>query len=215
MKKFIWLAALLGLSCATRIDPVLLRLDGRQDLEITLNDKFATPALVRGMLADLSKIKKEKRTKPLMQFIKENARLFKLNTPDQELRLLRSDGDDLGFTHYRYERLHKGVPIYSDELILHVNAKSQIFEVDGHYHPSITAAAAPAITAEKAGVLAKEQGVIHKMQRVDTTALVFYPVEDDLCLAWHVTLGGGMNQWDYFIDGQTGAVLFDQDRRRF
>jgi bacillolysin len=215
MRKLIWLTALLGLSCAHSIDPASLRLAGRQDLDITQNDKFGTPMLVRGDLADLSKIKKEKRAEPLMQFVKENLQLFKLLAPDQELRLLRSKEDELGFTHYRYERLHKGVPIYGDELILHVNAESHIYQANGQYHPSLTAAAKPAITAQKADTLALERGVTHKMRVVDKSTLVFYPVQEDLRLAWYVILSGGMNKWDYFIDAQTGALLFDQDRRRF
>ena len=215
MKTIIWLTALCGLSCANRMDPASLRLAGRQDLDITQNEELATPTLVRGTLADLSKIKKEKRAEPLLQFVKENPQLFKLNAPDQELRLLRSEGDDLGFTHYRYERVHKGVPIYGDELILHVNAESQIYQANGRYHPSIMAETEPAITAEKAGTLALEQGVSHKMQNVAKSVLVFYPMQEELRLAWHVTLSGGMNKWDYFMDAQTGAVLFDQDMRRF
>ncbi len=215
MRNIIWLTAMLGLSCAHRIDPDSLRLAGRQDLDITQNDKLATPTLVRGALADFSKIKKEKRAKPLMQFVKENTQIFKLLAPDQELRLLRSEGDELGFTHYRYERLHKGVPIYGDELILHINAEASLYQVNGRYHPSITAAVEPAVTAQKADTLALERGATHKMRTVDKSTLVFYPMEEDLLLAWHVILSGGMNKWDCFIDAQTGAVLFDQDQRRF
>jgi bacillolysin len=215
MRNIIWLAALLGLNCAHRIDPASLRLAGRQNIEITQNDKLGTPTLVRGNLADLSDINKEKRAKPLLQFIKENPQVFKLDAPDQELRLLRSEKDDLGFVHYRYERLHKGVPIYGDELILHVNDKSQLYQANGQYHASLSIATEHVITAEKAGILALEQGVAHKMKNVDKTTLVFYPAQDVLHLAWHVILSGGMNKWDYFIDAQTGAVLFDQDLRRF
>jgi len=215
MRRFIGLTALVCLSCVHHIDPASLRLAGRRDLEIIQNDKFGTPKLVRGGLADLSKIKKEKRAGPLMQFVKENSQLFKLLAPDRELRLLRSEEDDLGFTHYRYERLHKEVPIYGDELILHVNAESQIYQANGAYHPSFTAAAEPSITAQKADTLALKQGVIHEMRVVDKSTLVFYPVQEELRLAWQVILSGGMNKWDYFIDAQTGAVLFDQDRRRF
>ncbi len=215
MRNLFWLAALLGLSCAHRIDPASLRLAGRQDLEITHDNKLATPTLVKGTLADLSKIKFEKRSEPLLQFFTENPQLFKLNTPDKELRLLRSDSDDLGFTHYRYERLHNGVPIYGDELILHVNAKSEIYQANGLYHPSLTSSTEPAVDAKKAGTTALEQGAAHKMQTVDQSTLVFYPIKEELRLAWHVILSGGMNKWDYFIDAQTGTVLFDQDRRRF
>jgi Zn-dependent metalloprotease len=215
MRNIFCLAALLGLSCAHRIDPALLRLDGRQDIEVAQNDRFSTPSLVRGSLADLSKIKNEKRPQALTRFLKENVLLFKIADPDRELRLLRADGDDLGFTHYRYERLHREVPVYGDELILHVNDKSQVYQVNCNYHASLAAAAAPSLAAEKAGTLALEQGAGKGMLKVEETALVFYPVRENVRLSWHVMLSGGMNQWEYFIDAATGDVLFDQDRRRF
>ncbi len=215
MRTLIWLTALFGLTCAHRIDPESLRLAGRQDLEITRDDRLTTPTLVRGALADLSKIKKERRAETLMQFVKENTQLFKLREPEQELRLLRGEGDELGFTHYRYERLHQGVPIYGDEMILHVNAESRVYQVNGRYHPSLTAEARPAVTAQQADSIALEKGAAHRMRTADKSVLVFYPAQEELRLAWQVLLAGGMNQWEYFIDAQTGAVLFDQDKRRF
>ncbi|MBN1998671.1 hypothetical protein JW935_14015 [candidate division KSB1 bacterium] len=215
MKKLIWLTALLGVSCAHRIDPASMRLTGRQDIDITVDKELDTPILVKGTLADLSRIKKQKRPQPLLLFFKENSDIFKLQEPGTELRLLRRDEDELGFTHYRYERVHNGVPIFGDELIVHVNDKSEIYLINGRYHPSLTIKATPAITAEKAGILALEQGRIHKMQSADKSNLVYYPIGDNVRLAYHVILSGGKNRWDYYIDAENGRVLFDQDRRRF
>jgi bacillolysin/thermolysin len=174
-------------------------------------------------------VKPKKQLKPLRQFFKENSAIFKLADAEKELRLLRSDVDELGFTHHRYERLHNGRPIYGDELILHVNDKSEVYQFNGRYHPSpavkndsqpaagtsVFAATAPVITAKKAGNLALEQGLSHQMQSIDQNTLLYYPVGDSLRLAYQITLRGGMNQWDYFIDAENGRVLFEQDRRRF
>jgi len=229
MKSLLWLTALLGLNCSQSIDPASLRLAGRQDLEIALDDNLTTPTLLRGQLADLSNVKKENRPEPLLLFFTENAELFKLLAPDSELRLLRSDEDELGFVHYRYARLHRGVPIYGDELIVHVDDKARLYMVNGSYHPSIVkddseAGAEPSnqaassdsiLSAQQATDLALEKGSSHKMQAVDSVELVYYPVDKNLSLAWYVTLKGGMNKWDYFIDAHDGRVLFEQDRRRF
>ncbi|MBN2201552.1 hypothetical protein JW777_06355 [bacterium] len=215
MKILFLTAALLGLSCANHIDPSLLRLEGRKDVEITGNEKLGTPSRISGELADLSGIKKNKRPEALIRFFSENTFLFKLSDPEKELRLIRAEDDALGFTHFRFERVHGGVPVYLDELILHVNAKSSLYRFDGHYHPSFDLKAEPSVSAEKAGRIALDAAAERRMERVDRTELVFYPAPSGMRLAWHVTLGGGMNQWDYFIDGLDGSVLFDQDRRRF
>jgi len=215
MKNLLWLAALLGLSCAHRIDPAALRLAAREGIEISPQEKLTTPAQVKGDLADLSKIKKEKRTATLLQFLQENPEVFKIQSAATELHLLRSDDDELGFTHYRYARLLKEVPVFGDELILHVNKEGQLYMVNGHYHPTQVVKSEPALSSKKAGAIALEQGKAQGMQSIEKSGLVFYPVQGALHLAWEILLSGGMNKWVYFVDAQDGAVLFDQDRRRF
>lgn len=215
MRNLFWIAALVGLGCAHRMDPAALRLEGRQDLEITRHEILNTPTQVRGRLADLSSIKKTKRSAPLLQLVQENQALFKLRDPGKELRLLESKEDGLGFTHYRFARVHAGVPVHGDELLIHVNDKAEVYQVNGLYHASISDKSEPAISAERAGALALEQGTTHKMDAVDNSTLIYYPAGEELRLAWQVTLRGGMNKWDYYIDALDGKVLFDQDRRRF
>ncbi len=215
MKIIFLTAALLGLACANHIDPSLLKLEGRKDVEMNVDENLGTPIRITGNLADLSGIQKEKRAESLIGFFGANADRFGLKNPGKELRLIRAEGDDLGFTHYRYERVHKGVPVLQDELILHVNAQSVLYRFDGHYHPSFSLQAEPSVNAEKAGSLALDAASAQRMERVDRTELVFYPAPSGMRLAWHVTLGGGLNQWEYVIDSLDGSVLFDRDKRRF
>ncbi|HPM58869.1 MAG TPA: hypothetical protein PLN72_04755 [bacterium] len=214
MRNLIFVLVPLLLSCAHSIDPASLRLASRQGIEITRSDRLTTPATVKGALADLGKVKKDKRAETLLLFLKENSDTFKIQAPELELKLLRSDEDELGFTHYRYARLIREVPVYGDELTLHINNKSQLYMVNGQYHPTQLPESKPTLTAEKAEAIALEKGQAHRMQAIDKTGLVFYPVEEGLRLAWHVILRGGLNKWDYFIDAADGRILFDQDRKR-
>ncbi len=215
MKHVLWLAVLIGVNCAHRIDPVSLRLAGRQDIEITRDERLSTPSLVRGKLANLSGIDVKKHAETIMLFLKENPELFRLQSPESELRLSRSEDDDLGFRHFRYERLINQVPIYGDELIIHINKQADIYQVNGQYHASLVRTTTPDIPADRAGAIALELGAAHKMQKVEKSTLIFYPAHGDLHLAWQVRLMGGIYRWEYFIDAQNGTLLFDQDRRRF
>ncbi|HNY92197.1 MAG TPA: hypothetical protein PKM23_11800 [bacterium] len=214
MRNLIFVAVPLLLSCAHSIDPASLRLASRQGIEITRSDRLTTPATVKGALADLGKVKKDKRAETLLLFLKENSDTFKIQAPELELKLLRSDEDELGFTHYRYARLIREVPVYGDELILHVNNKSQLYMVNGQYHPTQLPESKPALTAEKAGAIALAKGLAHRMESIEQTTLVYYPASEELRLAWHVILRGGLAKWDYFIDAADGRILFDQDRKR-
>lgn len=215
MKYLLFWAGLICLSCAHRPDPASLRLAGKAELEITRDETLSTPTMVRGTLADISKIDPKKHAATIMLFLKENRELFQLQSPESELQLSRSEDDDLGFRHFRYERVIDQVPIYGDDLMIHINKQGHIYLVNGHYHASLIRKTTPEIPADKAGAIALELGAAHNMQKVEKSTLIFYPVRGDLHLAWHILLRGGMLGWDYFIDAHNGALLFDQDRRRF
>ena len=43
-------------------------------------------------------------------------------SPDFDLKLIRSEKDDLGYTHYRYQQTYKGFPIHSNIFIVHVKS---------------------------------------------------------------------------------------------
>ena len=52
------------------------------------------------------------------QLFNQYEKAFGLGQSD-EMRLLKEETDNLGFTHYRYQQYHKGVPVYGAIYILH------------------------------------------------------------------------------------------------
>ncbi len=52
------------------------------------------------------------------QLFNQYKKAFGLGQSD-EMRLLKEETDNLGFTHYRYQQYHKGVPVYGAIYILH------------------------------------------------------------------------------------------------
>lgn len=78
------------------------------------------------------------------QFFSQYKKALGLEQSD-EMRLLKTETDKLGFTHYRYQQYHQGVPVYGAIYILHeLNNQlksgngSIVNNIDGDHIPSIS-----------------------------------------------------------------------------
>jgi len=78
------------------------------------------------------------------QFFSQYKKALGLEQSD-EMRLLKTETDKLGFTHYRYQQYHQGVPVYGAIYILHeLNNRLKsgngaiVNNIDGIHNPSIS-----------------------------------------------------------------------------
>ena len=74
-------------------------------------------------------------------------------TTDFDLTLLRSEKDDLGFTHYRYQQTYKGVPIHSNIFILHVR-NNMIESMNGQLFSQLDVPTVATLSETQARILA-------------------------------------------------------------
>ncbi|NBC07176.1 MAG: T9SS type A sorting domain-containing protein [Bacteroidetes bacterium] len=71
-------------------------------------------------------------------------------TAADELRLVRTQEDDLGFTHYRYRQYRRGIKVEAAQVLLHERDR-QLVSLNGKWVTGEDqAATAPALTAEQA-----------------------------------------------------------------
>ena len=61
---------------------------------------------------------------------------LKLSQPAAELSLSRYETDELGKRHLRLQQSFKGVPVWANELYVHVDATDQVYAVNGRYAPT-------------------------------------------------------------------------------
>jgi len=184
-------------------------------LQIRSNEELSTPEWIQGTLLDLAKIKAETRPDVLMAFMSVNTEIFKLQQPANELLIKSDRTDELGFQHLRFARLHQNIPIWNDDLVVHINKKGEAYLVNGRYHASQEINGQAVVNAEKAASIALDAGKEKKLDRVDENEPVWYPVGAGLRLAYHLVLSGENKSWDYFVAADNGEILYDQDRRRF
>lgn len=58
-----------------------------------------------------------------LEFLKQHGNVVGLRQPTTELGFVSALEDDLGLTHVRLEQVHKGVPVFANQIITHMDAK--------------------------------------------------------------------------------------------
>lgn len=106
---------------------------------------------------------------------------------DDSLPILSHSDDGYGHVFYHTQQYYKGIPVYGTEMVLNTQ-NSQASEVIGTWLTSIELDVVPTLDAEEALIAAyRSQGVPESRQVVmttDPTALVVYPTENRVVLAW-------------------------------
>ena len=140
-----------------------------------------------------------------------------------ELRVERTETDDLGMTHVRVRQTVDGVPVWTGDGALHIR-DGRAVAWGGDLHPGANAVDTRAsLDADASLVMAKrELGPVEfrdsvpadafgeAMDWTPTADLVVYPHDDGYRLAYHVRLfvdAPHPANWEVFVDAKTGDVL--------
>ncbi|MDQ0481137.1 M4 family metallopeptidase [Guptibacillus hwajinpoensis] len=149
-----------------------------------------------------------------LNYLEENKAKIKIKNPKAELEVEKSDKDELGMTHVRFNQTKNDVPVEGAEIIVHYNANDEITVVNGVYNNELEESdldTTPAVTSEKAMEAAKSSvKAPNELDQLPTSKLVIYPFEDQNHLAYKVNvnfLGNEPGNWFVFVDAQTGNVI--------
>ena len=144
-------------------------------------------------------------------FIHAHRADFRLTQPASELRVQSVKTDNLGLTHVRLQQTFQDVPVWAAELIVHLNADTQVYLVQGRYIPTPhNLSSDPSLTNQAAlqraaNHLGKPLAGCLKCQ----AALVIFAAEGKAPrLAYRVlALLSVVEGWEVMVDAQTGEVL--------
>lgn len=154
-----------------------------------------------------------------LTLLETNKALFKIRDPRATLRIAKSDVDELGMTHARFQQQSHGIPITGAEMTAHYDALGRITSIDSNavtgvddldVQPSLGAAASLAIA--KSHALAHQVDADEARMVVSEPALVVYAREGrEPRLAWKTVIravyGRDPHLWVTNIDAKTGAIL--------
>ncbi|WP_052354175.1 M4 family metallopeptidase [Flectobacillus major] len=143
---------------------------------------------------------------------------------EEEFDVRNIESDELKQTHIKMQQMHKGIPVYGAEVVLHADRNS-IGVLNGHLFPTPTLQDTnPSISAQQIGSLAMQdvqkstkvrtltfaEKALLKYQQPKAQLFVFHKNDalDGERLAYEVLVRPNfVERWIYMIDANTGEIL--------
>ena len=116
---------------------------GDPGLHVEWNANEGVPYSIRG----LSRTVQGDRLKAIINYLNEIKAIFKLTEAASEMTFKKVDKDDLGFEHHRFHQVYHGIKVANGEIIVQVNDRSQITQINGQYYPEISIPLNKSLTA--------------------------------------------------------------------
>lgn len=155
-------------------------------------------------------------------FLDENRALFRLAGVAAELELGHMEPDrQRNYTHVRLNQVYHGIPVYGQQLIVHVDPREQVVAVNGQFMPGINVATQPLVTAARAEELAlhdllttqlepdERAHVVTNVLRSKTRLMVYLNDQTRPTLTWEVTImtEKPLGQWKFFVHARRPFVV--------
>ena len=213
--------SLLGTGSSGRaLEPIRLRVINDQEtgLPIFIERKPANQTNTNPAKNSGARLSAAAAASATYQFMSQVRGLLKLDNPESNFTVARTETDDLGQTHIRLTQTHRGVPVLGAELVAHLT-NGEVSLLNGRYQPLPTDLST---TPKLALIDASEQALtdVRKTSNVRSfgdNILKMKTSEGALCifaekgaakLAYQLTIRPNLlERWEYVIDAQTGEVL--------
>jgi Zn-dependent metalloprotease len=187
-----------------------LRQDGATKLEVRFRAGVGTPSLVRGAgLQRATTAGKGADIDTARAFLRRHRALLRLEDPDAELALERSDDDELGRRHLRFAQQHDGLPVWPAGLIVHLDPYGDVDALDGAFVPTPRVATIASVSADAAIAAARDAVADGDAAPTGGPVLIVYaPGDRPARLAWKLTVSvAPAERWLVVIDALSGDPL--------
>ncbi|WHY84112.1 M4 family metallopeptidase [Neobacillus novalis] len=175
------------------------------------NEKMNVPIFVREKQLDK---RNSSTASDALNYLEEKKSKVKIRNPKADLKVKKTNKDELGMTHVRFNQTKNGIPVEGAEVLVHYNEKNEIVAVNGtvnvdvdeqNFNTKPEVNSVVALASAKSSVDAPAQ-----LQYDPTTELVVYPFEGESSLAYKVNVnfhGEEPGNWFVFVDAQSGKVI--------
>ncbi len=201
---------------------------GQSIMNIQWHEKNATPTFI-SVIQNNRSLSKSVGSIPAktvaLDFIKANSSLFQLENVDTELQVAEETSDRLGKTHVKFRQYYEGIPIWGHDMVSHIDEKNQVYAINARYAPT-----PKSLDVKKWDISSEVASQIALKDLEKTTAIIELPawakkayayqapqvkryiwIDDKTQqphLVWHIQIRPNIrDNWYYFIDVQTGAIL--------
>ena len=108
-------------------------------LKITF-DENGMPSMIEGIPTNVKKGSRSARMSALASaaynYLEAVKPFLKLENPEAELDILKSETDEIQTTHLRMQQTYKGISVYGGEMILHKKEHQDVSLLNGHFYPT-------------------------------------------------------------------------------
>ncbi len=147
-----------------------------------------------------------------LSYLQTQASQWGIRNASQEFRLRQIVRDSLGQTHVRLDQVYQGVPVFGQQLIVHLDRSGAPQSVTGAYLAGIAVSTQPALSADQARTVATQHfpGPLAKTPEAD---LVLYPRDGQIHLVYRVVLSddAAPRRIVAFVDAATGQIVHSYD----
>ena len=162
-------------------------------------------------------------------FLDANRSLFRLRGVASELEVLRVEPDhQLGYAHVRLRQLYHGIPVFGQQLVVHLDRREEIVAVNGHFRPDLQVPTQPTISADQAAAVALDHLLERELEpaeraRVKATLLpehtrlvVHVDAHDHATLTWQMTImtQAPLGAWQVFVNARRPVVVQAYDNAK-
>ncbi|MBL0387297.1 PepSY domain-containing protein [Tumebacillus sp. ITR2] len=182
-------------------------------IQVKWDEKLGTPRFISGKL---SKPLKGEPFEMALTFLDSIRDLYHVDKAKKSFALKRVDHDELGMQHVRLTHVVNGIPVWGDEIIVHIDKSRVVRSINGQFTANVeqnserlkkpTLDAQAAIKAALADV---------KVEHPDAPpqALLHYfahPEPDQINLVYIVNVYDKNTpaDWKVFVDAMTGDILY-------
>ena len=150
--------------------------------------------------------------------------VLNVSDPSQEFKVEKLISDKLGMTHIKFQQIYKGIKVWAQELIIHMNSQGDIVSLNGDFEPT------PSSITDLSGKLTSTVAVNDAVKDFESKAtlhslpvklenildyygptsekVIWYDKKQVPHLVWFVEIRSGLSHdWYYFIDAENGSVL--------
>ncbi|MEW5925770.1 MAG: M4 family metallopeptidase, partial [Candidatus Zixiibacteriota bacterium] len=150
-----------------------------------------------------------------LDFFENNRGAYKMANPAEELMVERTDVDDLGMSHVRFNQYYEGVKVVGGVLIAHFSADNRLKTVNGTYIDMLNIDTKPNLAQDEAVKTAADDLLsFFGAGEPATPELVVFPWEGQNYLCWRLFIYSDtpMGRWEYLVDAGSGEIVFKANR---
>lgn len=203
------------------LEPLRLRVvrDAETGLPILIERKSTSSGSTNGSKNGGARLSAAAAVSATYQFIGQVRGLLKLEKPEANFTVARTETDELGQMHVRLTQTHLGVPVLGSEVVAHL-AAGEVSSLNGRYQyidTGLSTKPALALTdaSERALQDVRKTSTVRsfgdnllKMKSTEGELCVFPTADGSAKLAYQLTVRPNLlERWEYVVDAQTGEIL--------